>query len=190
MNGGEIMEKLIFINKQEFWDWLAKNHASREGRLIQFDKRMKTSSLTYEEALDVALCFGWIDGVTKKIDDQFYTKYFTKRSTKSIWSTKNKNSVARLIKDGFMMPSGMEAVSLAKLDGRWDKADLPPSDFSIEAFENLLIDYPKAYEQYLIFSPSIRKTYAMSYYTLKKDESRINRLQVIIKRLENKLKPM
>lgn len=188
--GDITMEKLIFKDKQEFWDWLSLNHHLSEGKLVQFDKQLKTSTLKYEESVDVALCFGWIDGVTKRIDEQFYTKYFTKRSIKSIWSTKNKKSVERLMKDGLMRPSGMEAVELAKRDGRWEKSDLPPLDFNVNDFEKLLINHQTAHEHFLKFSPSIQKTYAMSYYTLKKDDSRERRLSVIIKRLENNLKPM
>ena len=185
-----MMENISFKDKNEFYQWMLNNHQSNDGIHIRYDKLKKESSLTYEESLDIALCFGWIDGVLKKIDDQFYTRYFTKRLPKSIWSTKNKKSVERLMKDGLMMPKGIEAVEIAKKDGRWEKADLPPEDFDTVAFKNLLLDYPEAYESYIDFSNSIQKTYAMSYYVLKKEESRAKRLLVIISRLEKHLKPM
>lgn len=184
------MDTLNFKNKEAFWTWLEKNHQMDEGHFLKFDKKLVTSTLKPDEALDVALCFGWIDGILKRIDDQFYIKYFAKRRPKSIWSSKNKASAYRLIKDGLMMPSGMEAVYQAQKDGRWDKADLSPHDFNMDDFEKLLLPYPEAYEQYKMFSSSIRKTYAMSYYVLKKEESRANRLKTIIERLENHLKPM
>ena len=184
------MDYLIFNNQKEFWDWLDLNHETHQGIWIKFDKTRTTSTLTADEALHCALCFGWIDGVLKKIDDQFYIKYFAKRTSKSIWSTKNKRTVEKLIKDNIMMTSGLKAINAAKKDGRWDKADLPPDDFNVEDFKNLLKEYTIAYMHYLEFSPSIQKTYAMSYYTLKKAESREKRLNVIIKRLEQNLKPM
>lgn len=185
-----MMETLSFKDKDAFKDWLSKHHDQSDGILIRYDKTLKESSLTYEESLDIALSFGWIDGVLKRIDEKFYTRYFTKRSSKSIWSTKNKASVERLMKNGLMMPSGIEAVEVAKRDGRWERADLPPTDFSVDAFKDLLISYPIAYESYLSFSPSIQKTYAMSYYVLKKEDSRIRRLEVIVSRLKKHLKPM
>ncbi len=181
---------ISFDNKESFLNWLDQNHPTCPGFFLRFDKTKTTSSLTYEEALDIALCYGFIDGVTKKIDENFYTRYFTKRSQRSIWSTKNKISALRLIKQNLMKPSGMEAILLAKSDGRWDKADLPPKDYSISDFNELLNPYFLAQKNFQAFSNSIKKTYAMSYYTLKKQESRDRRLKVIIERLENNLKPM
>jgi uncharacterized protein YdeI (YjbR/CyaY-like superfamily) len=188
--GDESMDTLFFKDHIAFWNWL-NNHCHDEiGYWIKFDKKRQASTLTYEQALDVALCFGWIDGQTKRLDDTYYLKYFTRRRKSSIWSTKNKISVTRLINEGSMMPSGMYEVDRAKLDGRWDKADMPPEDFSVESFQSLLNDNPVALKNFLAFSASIQKTYAMSYYALKKNESRDNRLKIIMDRLEKKLKPM
>ena len=89
-----------------------------------------------------------------------------------------------------MKPSGMEAILLAKSDGRWDKADLPPKDYSISDFNELLNPYFFSSKEFSSFFKFDKKTYAMSYYTLKKQESRDRRLKVIIERLENNLKPM
>ena len=184
------MDYLTFYDRREFWNWLDKNHEAHQGIWIRFDKTKTTSTLLAEEALECALCFGWIDSVIKRVDEMFYVKYFAKRTSKSIWSTKNKKTVEKLIKDGVMMPSGLKAIEAAKKDGRWDKADLPPDDFSVEDFKKLIKEHKLAYEHYLEFSPSIQKTYAMSYYTLKKAESRERRLNVVVDRLEKNLKPM
>ena len=191
---GEIMkqnpETISFSDKQHFHRWLDSNHVSHPGIWVRFDKTRKVSTMTPEEALDEALCFGWIDGQIQSIDEQFYLKYFAKRSNKSIWSTKNKNSVERLIKEGKMMPLGLTAVELAKKDGRWEKADHDPIDFSVDDFTELLRPNEKALKNYMTMSPSVRKTYAISYYALKKEDSRQRRLQVIMERLEKNLKPM
>ena len=89
-----------------------------------------------------------------------------------------------------MMPSGLYQIELAKKDGRWEKSDQLPTDFSIDAFKNLLKSDPTAYQNFIHMSPSIQKTYVISYYILKKPESRSNRLKVIIERLHQNLKPM
>lgn len=184
------MDELTFMNQEDFRKWLDLNHNTSPGRWIQFDKKKEISSLTYEEALDIALSYGWIDGVVRRIDDQFYVRYFTQRLKTSVWSTKNKRTIERLFKENRMMPSGIKAVEDAKQDGRWDKADLPPEDFDVQAFKELLKSSQLALKNYHAFSSSIQKTYAMSYYTLKKIESREKRLRVIIERLEKNLKPM
>ncbi len=184
------MTHLFFKDDHAFWTWLNEHHKDDEGYWIKFDKLNVQSSFTAEQALDIALCFGWIDGQIKRLDDQFYVKYFSKRRVHSIWSTKNKKSIERLSKKGLIMPSGWDEVNRAKQDGRWDKADLPPVDYDLDSFDELLKPHHTAYENYHLFSPSIRKTYAMSYFVLKKQESRDRRLSVIIERLEKKLKPM
>jgi len=190
-NGGIFtMEGMLFADKQSLHTWLVNHHDNHPGIWIRFDKTHINSSLTPEEALDEALCFGWIDGQIKRIDEQYYLKYFTKRSPKSVWSTKNKTSIERLTKDGKMMPSGIAAVTLAKSDGRWDKADLAPIDYSFEDFIKLISENSIACANYLKMSPSVQKTYAISYYIMKKPESRQRRLAVIIDRLERNLKPM
>ncbi len=186
----DINDFTIFMNKEEVHSWLIHHHEDHLGIWIKFDKTHKESTLTPEEALDEALCFGWIDGQIQSIDAQFYLKYFAKRRTKSIWSTKNKLSVERLIKDGKMMPPGLLAVELAKKDGRWEKADLAPEDFSLPDFIELLRPNEKALGNYFAMSNSVQKTYAMSYFALKQPESRQRRLVVILDRLEKNLKPM
>lgn len=184
------MEPIMFINQSELHQWLLIHHMNHPGIWIQFDKTKSESTLTAEEALDEALCFGWIDGQIRKIDDTYYVKYFAKRTHKSIWSTKNKKSIERLLKDGKVMPSGLDAVASAKKDGRWEKADLDPIDFSLDDFIQIISYDQIALNHFLHMSPSVQKTYAISYFVLKKEETRQRRLLIIIERLRNNLKPM
>lgn len=179
-----------FSNRQAFHDYLVKHSDSNEGIWISFSKNHNNPTLSPHDALLEALSFGWIDGQIKKIDDSTYIKYFKKRSKTSIWSTRNKGLATDLIKSGQMMPSGLYQIELAKKDGRWEKSDQLPTDFSIDAFKNLLKSDPTAYQNFIQMSPSIQKTYVISYYILKKPESRSNRLKVIIERLLQNLKPM
>lgn len=182
--------EIKFVNKEEWEKWLNQNYSIDHGIFIIFDKTKRTSTLTSNEALDIALRYGWIDGVIKKIDDDFYMKYFKKRAKKSIWSTKNKTRVNELLSEGLMMPSGLEILEMAKANGCFDKGD-ELVDYNLDLFKELLKE--ENYEGYLhfnMFSPSIQKTYASSYFVLKKKETRNNRLKVIINRSLKNLKPM
>lgn len=127
------MSALTFSKVEDFHNWLVLNHRDHAGIWIRFDKLNSDASIGPEQALDEALCLGWIDGQLKRLDSQYYVKYFAKRTPQSIWSTKNKASAERLIKEGKMMPSGLLAVESAKKDGRWERADQIPSDYSIMA---------------------------------------------------------
>ncbi len=184
------MEKIKFASQQELYKWLKINHTQDDGLWIIFDKRLITSTLKAEEALDMALCFGWIDGLIKKVDEQYYIKYFKKRLKRSIWSEKNKLRALELIKDGLMEPSGFNAIEQAKKNGQWEKTNTYPNDYNLPAFIDLIKPFKNAYLNFINMSNSVQKTYALSYYTLKKAESRKKRLEIIIDRLYNNLKPM
>ena len=178
-----------FLNKLECLAWFKDNY-EHESIWIVFDKRNIPGKLTYEEALDIALCYGWIDGRVNRINDFEYKRLFAKRRAQSVWSTKNKHYVERLIKDGLMTEHGLKAIEVSKKNGRYDKADLPPLDFSVDSFDLLIKNHDLAYANYCKMSPSVRKTYALSYFTAKQQVTRDKRLSEIITRLEKNLKPM
>ena len=178
-----------FYTKNDFIKWLSTHH-NHPGIWIKFDKEKTDIILTAEEALDAALCYGWIDGKIKRIDDKYYMKYFAMRHPKSIWSTKNKHSVARLIKAKEMTTYGLKAIEIAKNNGMWDKADLPSKAFSMAQFTHMLQEDQEAYNNYLSMSPSIQKTYAYYYYDAKREITRLKRKQEIMMRLRKKLKPL
>jgi uncharacterized protein YdeI (YjbR/CyaY-like superfamily) len=114
--------------------WLAEHHADQLGVwLVLHKKGGRTTSLTYAQALDEALCFGWIDGQIGRRDDESYRQRFTPRRPTSTWSARNVEHIARLSQAGRMQPAGIVAVESAKSDGRWDaaytgqaKAEIPP----------------------------------------------------------------
>ena len=182
------MEVLYFENVKSFDNYL-RSHIDGDSFWLKISKEDKPK-LTADEAVEVALCYGWIDSTNKRIDENHYIKYFAKRRPKSVWSTKNKLTIERLIADHRMHQAGLEAIEIAKKNGCWDKADLPPEDFNIDHFKTLLLDTPKALEHFIHMSNSVQKTYALSYYTLKTLEARARRIKVIIERLEQNLKPM
>src|SRR3712207_6085559 len=99
---------LFFATQDEFRDWLAQHHAASDGIWTKFAKKHTgIASLTYGEALDVALCFGWIDGQVRRIDDSFYAQRWTPRRSRSPWSKRNREKVEQLIAAGLMQPAGL-----------------------------------------------------------------------------------
>ncbi|PKK95119.1 MAG: hypothetical protein CVV60_02845 [Tenericutes bacterium HGW-Tenericutes-5] len=184
------MNIIHFKNQFEFIEFLEINNQSDEGIWIKFDKRKSKDKLTPDQALKAALCYGWIDGQIKSLDDDFYLKYFTKRRNKSNWSERNKKLANELIANKLMKPSGFKEIEKAKKDGRWEKKDFELKETAIEDFAQLIKTYSLAYENFKKMSPSVQKTYATSYYYLKNESSRLSRLEKIIKRLEENLKPM
>ena len=114
---------LPFESKKKFTEWLAKNHDKSAGAWLKLAKKdAEILSVTYAKAVEVALCYGWIDGQAKSFDDKYWLVKFTSRRPKSIWSQINTKRVEKLIASGEMKPSGLKAVEAAKQDGRWDAA--------------------------------------------------------------------
>lgn len=115
-----------FRSERAFERWLSANHArATELWLRIYKKASGVTTVTYAEALDVALCWGWIDGLRKGFDDESFLQRFTPRKPKSVWSQVNRDHVARLVAAGRMTPHGQAQVDRAKADGRWDAAYAP-----------------------------------------------------------------
>ena len=112
-----------FADEQSFYGWLARHHDTEDEVWIKIHKVSSgLASVTPKQAIDVALSWGWIDGLRKGLDDKSYLQRYTRRRSKSVWSKINVGNVARLIQDGRMTEHGLKAVELAKADGRWDRA--------------------------------------------------------------------
>lgn len=112
-----------FETAQVFWEWLSKNYESKTGFWLRFYKKATNKqTVQYDEAVEVALCFGWIDGLLNSYDDESYLLRFTQRRPKSVWSKVNVARVEKLIIDGRMQPSGLVHINSAKNDGRWAAA--------------------------------------------------------------------
>ena len=148
-------------------------------------------TLTANEALEEALCFGWIDGQMKSIDSTKYLKYFSRRRIKSVWSEKNKKIIELLRNRKMMTESGEKAVEVAKKNGTWNTVKHDPiTDEQIEMFAEKLIGILPAYENFNKMPPSVRRTYTARYLSFKKEESRNRDFIKIIDRLNKNLKPM
>lgn len=182
---------LQFTNRTDFRKWLNENCQPNAGAWLIFGKKGGPKTLTATEALEEALCFGWIDGQMRSIDDKTYKKYFAPRREKSRWSEKNKALAADLEKCGLMTDFGREKITIAKQDGSWNTPDLMKlTDEQIEVLSNLLKDYEPAYTNYQNMPPSVRKTYTRAYYDAKTAAGREKRLAWIVDRLNKNLRPM
>ena len=141
-------------------------------------------SLNYAAALDEALCFGWIDGQSKSLDENSYLQKFTPRRARSIWSKRNIEHVARLIEEGKMNPSGLKEAEAAKTDGRWQKAYDSPANMEIpEDFLRELSKDKKAFAFYKTLNKA--NTYAIVWrlQTAKKPDTREKRMKAILEML-------
>ena len=183
--------ELCFASRSEFRDWLRENAGTSGGVWLVFGKTIATKTLAANGALEEALCFGWIDGQMKSIDDTKYLKYFAQRRPKSPWSEKNKKIVEKLREGKMMTELGEKAVEAAKKNGAWDAPKRDPiTDEQIEAFAAMLIGFSPAYENFNAMSPSVRRTYTGRYLSFKNEESRQRDFARIVYRLNQNLKPM
>jgi len=175
------MKPRFFANQTQFHSWLVKNHDSRKELLVGFHKKSSSKKgITYPEALDEALCFGWIDGVRKTVDEDSYTIRFTPRKPKSIWSLVNVRHVDRLKKEGRMQASGLTA---------FDARD--PKRTGIYSFENRPRELSRVYQKILrankqaweffnAQAPFYKRTIAFWVMSAKKEETRLSRLNRLI----------
>jgi uncharacterized protein YdeI (YjbR/CyaY-like superfamily) len=184
-------EKLIFSDREEFREWLFQNHNSSKGIWLVIGKAGKLKTLKADEALEEALCFGWIDGQILSINEEKYVKKFTPRRKGSKWSEKNKNTVNELMKIGKVTEFGMKAIEEAKKSGGWNLAKREPIlDSQIEILVKAINDAEPALSNFLKMPLSIRKTYTGFYLEANKEETRVNRLKRIIGRLNQNKGPM
>ncbi|HKS23323.1 MAG TPA: YdeI/OmpD-associated family protein [Thermoanaerobaculia bacterium] len=178
---------LPFANQQKWADWLAKHHDKSTGVWLKLAKKNTgITSITYEEALDIALCYGWIDGQKGSFDDQYWLQKFTPRGPKSIWSKINTEKVERLITSGDMKPAGLRAIELAKQDGRWDAAYASQKSISVpEDFRSALDRNKKAKAFFATLNSANRYAILFRIHNAKKPETRAKKIQQLIEMLEN-----
>jgi uncharacterized protein YdeI (YjbR/CyaY-like superfamily) len=183
--------ELLFTTREDFRGWLFKNSQTSEGVWLIFGKTKEIKTLSAAEALEEALCYGWIDGQMKSIDGTKYLKYFARRRAKSIWSDKNKKIVEMLREKKLMTELGEKAVDEAVKNGMWDAPKGEPvTEDQIEALALKLKNISPAYENFLNMPKSVRVTYTKRYLSFKTEESRQKDFEKIADRLNKNLKPM
>jgi uncharacterized protein YdeI (YjbR/CyaY-like superfamily) len=183
--------ELLFSSRGSFREWLSTNAQTSTGVWLVFGKTKAVLTLTAAEALEEALCFGWIDGQMKSIDDTKYMKYFARRRAKSVWSDKNKKIVQALRESGLVTELGEQAIALAMQNGTWaTQKSKPITEDEIASLAERLQGISPACENFMGMSPSVKRTYTAAYFAPKSDDARQRAFDRIVDRLNKNLKPM
>jgi uncharacterized protein YdeI (YjbR/CyaY-like superfamily) len=175
-----------FVDADAFHAWLAQHHDRETEVWIKIHKvGSKRPSITPKQAIDVVLCWGWIDAVRKGFDDQSFLQRYTPRGKKSIWSQINVDNVARLTKEGRMTPHGQSEVDAAKADGRWDRAYGGSKDMKIpDALQAAIDASPKAKAMLATLSAQNRFALAFRVHNLKTEAGKQKRIAAFVEMLE------
>lgn len=175
----------LFKSAKAFETWLRKNHTSSDSLWVKIAKRgADEPSITYPEAVEIALCWGWIDGQKKGLDDQYFLQRFTPRRARSIWSKVNVNKVAALIEAGRMQPPGYAQIEAAKADGRWARAyDGARSSAIPEDLLAALDAAPKAKAFFATISAANRYAVLWRIQTAVRAETRAKRIAQLVEML-------
>jgi len=177
---------ILIENQPAFEDWLKNNAESSAGVWLRFAKKgTGIASVSYAEALESALCYGWIDSQAKSYDDKTWIQRFTPRGKRSIWSKINTEKAEQLIASGRMTPAGMKAIEIAKQNGNWDNAYEPQSATTLpEDFAAQLEQNSKAKAFFDTLNGQNRFAVLFRIKSAKKPETRANRIQQFIEMLE------
>ncbi len=177
---------LPFATAAAFDKWLAKQHAKAACVWIKYAKKGSGQpSITWTEAVDVALCYGWIDGQAKSLDEHHYLQRFTPRRATSVWSKINRDRITRLIEAGRMRPAGQAEVDRAKADGRWDAAyDSPKTAVVPDDLARALAKHPKAKTAFAKLDATNRYAILHRIMLAKQPQTRARRIETFITMLE------
>ncbi len=180
-----------FAGRAEFRRWLEGNCRSSAGVWLLFGKAGGPETIKVGEALEEALCFGWIDGQMQRVDGRTYRKYFSPRREKSRWSERNRALAESLEERGLMTDFGREKMEEAKRDGRWyAPGPAAVTEEQTAQLSALLEAFEPAFTNFQAMSPSVRRTYARAYFDAKTDAGRERRMAWMVDRLNRNLKPM
>lgn len=182
-------ELLYFKNAAEWRDWLHQNHDQSTGvDLVFYRVNSGRDSMRWEDAVQVAICYGWIDSTVRKIDDEARKQRFSPRKDKSVWSKLNKTYIEQLTEANLMHESGLRRIEVAKQNGSWESLDGVESGTMPEDLEKAFRKNPKAFENYNNFSPSYRKSYLYWLNQAKREETRKARITEIIRLCKENIK--
>ncbi len=180
------MEKRVrFLNRSAFRKWLKNNFQQKESIWIEFYKDGR-KGISYQESLEEALCFGWIDSLIKKVDEAVYLRKFSKRRKESKWSENNKKLVGRLLEDGVVGQAGIDAIEEAKRNGMWNRKDEREEYVDIDGLRKLLKARLKDMKEFDNLSESLKRHYSMVYFSAKTKETRNRRLDIVIQYMKTK----
>jgi uncharacterized protein YdeI (YjbR/CyaY-like superfamily) len=177
---------ISFEDQQAWADWLKSRHVTSRGVWVQFAKKgSKRRSVSYSEAVEVALCYGWIDGQNKSHDESTWLQKFTPRGTRSIWSKINREKAQALIREGRMQPAGLAEIERARQDGRWEAAYDSPSTAAVpDELQAALDNTPEACAFFAALDSRNRFAILFRIHTAKRPETRTRRIAQFMRMLE------
>jgi uncharacterized protein YdeI (YjbR/CyaY-like superfamily) len=174
---------LVYVSNRKDWrKWLKKNHASEnEIWLVYYKKHTGKDRVPYEDAVEEALCFGWIDSIVRRIDEDRFAQKFTPRKESSKWSESNRKRIAKLEAQGILAEAGLRSVQVAKESGKWyETIEIPKTEHIGTEFELELNKNPKAKNFFDNLAPSYKKQYVGWISSAKRDETRRKRIKEAI----------
>lgn len=180
---------ILFETKTDWAVWIELNPQTKAIWVQMAKKKTGIKSIYYEDALEVALCYGWIDGIRKKYDEVSFIQRFTPRKPKSLWSKKNKNTVLQLIAEGKMKPSGLAAIEVAKKNGMWKNAYESQSNIIVP--DDFKKELSKSKEAELFFNKLNRMNRYAILHRIEKaktDKQRDNMIEEFVAMLDNRKK--
>ncbi len=183
-------EPIFFEDRGAWRRWLKKNHdKSSEVWILAFKRHLGRQSVSYEEALEEAICYGWIDSRLRRIDDERHAWRFAPRRPDSIWSLSNRRRAERLIKEGRMTARGMARVEDAKRSGNWDKAYRPSAPPRIpKDLKDALTQDELAWGNFQALAKTYRHAYIHWVASAKREETRRKRIREVVKRVRRNVK--
>jgi uncharacterized protein YdeI (YjbR/CyaY-like superfamily) len=174
------LPELLVADRARWRSWLGAHHQGRDGVWLVLAKKdvIEPTRLTYDEALEEALCHGWIDGQVRRRDERTFRQRFTPRRARSSWSQRNVGLVERLQAEGLMQPAGLEAVTLAKDDGRWDAAYAGQATIEVPADLTVALDgEPQAKAMFERLSSQNRYAVLYRIHEAKRSDTRMRRIE-------------
>lgn len=187
----EITETLSVKNRRDWRDWLQVNNESKkEIWLIYYKKHTGKPRIPYVDAVEEAICFGWIDSTVKRVDEEIYVQKFTPRKSRSLWSVLNKERAEEMIQTGLMTQAGLEKIEEAKKNGRWEEAYSSKKRVEIpDDLSKALKSDQEANRNFKNFADSYKNNYINWINHAIKEETRLRRIKEVVKRSSKNMKP-
>ena len=178
-------EAIFFDGPEAFYAWLEANHESEREVLVgMYKKHTGKQTMTWSQAVDQALCFGWIDSQVRRVDEDAYIQKFTPRKRKSAWSPSNKQRVRKLVRLGLMTPAGLAKVAEAKKDGSWTTLDaVEKLEAMPRALREALGRNAGAGKNFRKISPTLKKQFLWFIESAKREETRTKRIAIVVRLL-------
>ncbi|WP_235524200.1 YdeI family protein [Pedobacter sp. Hv1] len=184
------IESICPSSREEWRQWLLENHSSKQAVwLVYYKKKTNQPTLSWSEAVDEALCFGWIDSLKKTLDEETFTQFFCKRKPNSVWSKINKEKVQQLIAKGLMTSMGHESIETAKQNGSWTTLDDAEELKIPQDLQKALEAKADSMDFFLSLSKSARKSILQWLLLAKRAETRQKRIDEVVALAAQKLKP-